>query len=458
MELNYMVTVIDALPGKGKSSYIIDYMKTHTNNKYIYVTPLLSETERVEEQVDKVTAISNELSKALSMPKREIVNLMISSDESIAISHALFESFNEDTIQNISDRGYTLIIDETVSCITPVSFSAKEIQILDDNNALVKTKAKNGATRVVWNPDTSLRATRLEKMYRKYFNSAKEIYLGNDNKIMVCSLPDGIYEAVEKAFVLTYNFIGTDMEAYFKFHNIEYEMKTIKDNKISDFVCVDNGSEFKSLINIIDHKVNRVGDKHGNSNKTPLTKGWYLNASENQLKKVSDSTYNYFHNICKAQSCDNLVTVFEDSEIYEYIEDEYQGVFRKELGQKSIKSKILRAPFNTVGRIPKDVDKHSEEYRKRQCFIPCNSRATNLYSDRHNVAYLVDMRQPPTIEHFFNSFKIDIDGEVFSLNAMIQVVWRSAIRKGEKINLYVPSPRMRHMLLLWLGYSEEGLF
>ena len=455
MEVNYMVTVIDALPGRGKSSYIMDYMNTY-KDKYIYVTPLLSETERVEERVDNITAISNELAKELKLPKREIVNLMVSSGESIAISHSLFESFNEHTISLIKGKGYTLIIDETVSCITPVSFSAKEIQILDDNNALIKTEAKNGATRVVWNPETSLKATRLEQIYRKYFNSAKEIYLGNDNKIMVCSLPDGIYEAVSKAFVLTYNFVGTDMEAYFKFHNIEYEMKTIRDGKISDLISVEDGSEFKDLINIVDNRANKIGVKHGNSRKTPLTKGWYTSATDEQLESVKRNTYNFFHNITKSKSSDNLVTVFEDSDIIEYIEDEHDGVFQKEVGRKSIKSKILRAPFSTVGKIPKDMDTNSDEYRKKQCFIPCNSRATNLYSDRHNVAYLVDMRQSPTIQNFFSSFNIEIDGEVFSLNAMIQVIWRSAIRKGEGINLYVPSTRMRHMLLEWLGYDEKG--
>ena len=41
------VTVIDCIPGSGKTSWGIDYMNTNTNKKFIYITPYLDEIQRV---------------------------------------------------------------------------------------------------------------------------------------------------------------------------------------------------------------------------------------------------------------------------------------------------------------------------------------------------------------------------------------------------------------------------
>lgn len=41
------------------------------------------------------------------------------------------------------------------------------------------------------------------------------------------------------------------------------------------------------------------------------------------------------------------------------------------------------------------------------------------------------------------------DKELWALYNMIQFVFRSRLRKGETINLYVPSRRMRELLERW---------
>ena len=39
---------------------------------------------------------------------------------------------------------------------------------------------------------------------------------------------------------------------------------------------------------------------------------------------------------------------------------------------------------------------------------------------------------------------------VYALNMLVQWVWRSAVRDGQKIRLYLPSQRMRNILYEWL--------
>ena len=46
--------------------------------------------------------------------------------------------------------------------------------------------------------------------------------------------------------------------------------------------------------------------------------------------------------------------------------------------------------------------------------------------------------------------------DVFALSEMVQWIWRSAIREGNPINIYVPSSRMRSLLQRWLNDEFEN--
>ena len=46
------------------------------------------------------------------------------------------------------------------------------------------------------------------------------------------------------------------------------------------------------------------------------------------------------------------------------------------------------------------------------------------------------------------------DKDLWALSTMLQFIFRSRLRKGESINLYIPSSRMRGLFKLWL----EGEF
>ena len=83
-------------------------------------------------------------------------------------------------------------------------------------------------------------------------------------------------------------------------------------------------------------------------------------------------------------------------------------------------------------------------------FLPCNSRATNDYKDRHNLAYTVNRYVNPMIERYFRQHGGQVDQNKYALCEMIQWIWRSAIREGEEIYIYIPSSRMRNLLIEWL--------
>jgi proteasome lid subunit RPN8/RPN11 len=83
--------------------------------------------------------------------------------------------------------------------------------------------------------------------------------------------------------------------------------------------------------------------------------------------------------------------------------------------------------------------------------VSFNARATNEYADRKYLAYCVNVFINPILGQFFNLKNIDIDEDGYALSEMIQWIWRSAIRKGEDIYIYIPSSRMRNLLKEWLN-------
>ena len=50
----------------------------------------------------------------------------------------------------------------------------------------------------------------------------------------------------------------------------------------------------------------------------------------------------------------------------------------------------------------------------------------------------------------FTTNNIAVDEDGYALSEMLQFIWRSAIRNGEEIWVYIPSIRMRNLLKQWI--------
>ena len=118
---------------------------------------------------------------------------------------------------------------------------------------------------------------------------------------------------------------------------------------------------------------------------------------------------NYFRNISDSKSGETLWTVYEDREDW------------------------LKGKGYTKG------------------FTACNLRSTSEYRDRKYLAYCVNIHLNPYYKKYFLSQGAHIDEDKYALSEMVQWIWRSAIRDGEEIWVYVPSKRMRTLLLNWLN-------
>ena len=60
----------------------------------------------------------------------------------------------------------------------------------------------------------------------------------------------------------------------------------------------------------------------------------------------------------------------------------------------------------------------------------------------------------PVVKNFFVKHKITIDEDGYALSEMLQFIWRSAIRDGKEIWIYIPSVRMRSLLKQWINENS----
>ena len=56
----------------------------------------------------------------------------------------------------------------------------------------------------------------------------------------------------------------------------------------------------------------------------------------------------------------------------------------------------------------------------------------------------------------FSRYGVSVDNDAFALAEMLQWIWRSAIRDDKSINIYIPSERMRNLLIGWLAFVAHA--
>lgn len=83
--------------------------------------------------------------------------------------------------------------------------------------------------------------------------------------------------------------------------------------------------------------------------------------------------------------------------------------------------------------------------------VPFNERATNQYRDRYVLAYMVNVYEHVIMKTWFQSKGAKCDDDQYALSTLLQWIWRSRIRDGKDIYLFLPSQRMRDLLKNWLN-------
>ena len=388
--------------GSGKTSAAINYINgTDEDTKILYITPYLTEVKRIIEcckdkhfkQPDSYSTKINGI-KYLLENKRNIVS-----------THALFSLFDDEIIDLAYTNNYILIMDEVADVIEPYEIKKSDLDTILEKYAKVE---ENGL--LIWNDDT-YDGDKFLKERNLCDLGCLAIY---GNIAMLWLFPVTTFKAFRDIYILTYMFDAQTQKYYYDYYGIEYEYLYVDGDDTSNFHFTKettkyNSPDYSKLIHIVDSgRINQIGDIEG-----ALSKSWYKRNKDNKLiSQLKNNTSNFFKNYTKTKSNENLWTTFKD----------YHNLIS------------------------------GKGYAKG--FLSSNTRATNEFRNRIAVAYLINKFFNPCVKNFFTTHNINVNEDAFAVSEMLQFIWRSAIRDGKEIWLYIPSFRMRELLTRWINENK----
>lgn len=385
--------------GAGKTMAAITMMNEEKGTKFLFVTKFLSEVERIKEACRERDFVEPQHYKD---GKLSNLNSLLAEKRNVASTHALFYKYSEETLDAVKKGEYTLILDEVVDVLTFASLAEYDVKSLFDFGY-----AETEDGRVVWLNDDYPPSG----VFGKIKESIETCFVTRENnQLLVWTLPLELFTAFKEVIVLSYMFDAQLQYYYYKLSGVEIEYLGVeRRNGIYRFTNARNSNRvLLPKINILeDDRVNLIGD-----DRFALSSSWYKRAASGQapysLLDVKNNIYNVFNNKFKSKSSKNLWTTYKD----------YQPLLA------------------------------GSGYKKG--FLECSARATNDWADRNHLAYCVNVFMNPNIKHYFYTRGCAVDEESWSLSEMVQWIWRSSVRKGEEIWVYIPSSRMRWLFSDWV--------
>lgn len=419
--------VYDAMMGSGKTTRIIEEIRTaEKEQNFLYITPLLDECHRIAGTTydvddalkrplittEDATSVHYEYEDDAPLKDRrfkhpsykggnkaESLQYLLKNKENIVSTHQLFMNLTPNMLEEAKD--YTLVIDETIQVYDVYTeHTSVELEALfrlgwikvDDDNITLR-----------FNRD-SFGENGGDPSGTKYENLATMCDLGQllyvDQKLIVWELSIDTLKSFKEVWIATYMFEGSQMSAYLKSYGVKYELIRFGNKP----------SQIKHLVNISTNKhINAIGDKN-----TALSSSQFKLNKKALCEQLAKNVDNYFRNHAKGKKADRLWTSFKE-------------------GSSAIAG-----------------TRYKEEW------LAFNTKATNEYKDRFNLAYLLNLYPNPMVVKASAMKGYPVKEEIFALSEMVQWIWRSAIREGNEINIYVPSSRMRTLLQRWLNDEFEN--
>lgn len=411
-----MVRVCDAIMGSGKTSATIGYINAHPEKKFLYITPYLPEAERIKNNCPQADFVepSDRIPEFLFSKAMHTLGL-IQQGRNITSTHQCLMYYTPETIKLLKENGYCIIIDEEVTVLQ----ADKQIAYSDIQLAIDAGYVYEAAPDEYRRTDKPYDGGVFSHMFR-LMASRPLVY--NKSKQNGCVwywlFSKELLEAVDDVFVLTYLFKNSEMDLFMQINNIPYVNIGIRRTEGGGYIFSDKPEyvpdyvyRLKDMIHIDDgQRINSVGDM-----KHALSMNWYKSKTDG-VNQVRCNLMNYF---------------------------------QKRSGDIPAQERMCGTYKEYWGRI------RGKGYWNSS--VVFNAKATNQFSHCRALAYPINLFANGDIVHYYASKGVIFDNDHYALSTMIQWIWRSAIRNGEEISLYLPSKRMRDLLTEWIEKTSKGI-
>ncbi|MHA6150193.1 hypothetical protein [Bacillus subtilis] len=401
------VKVIDSIMGSGKTSAAIDMINNSgTDENFIFITPYLDEVDRIKKNISSKQIYEPKVKKKgdKTQYKFESFHELLSQNKNIVATHNLFKNANDETKELILSGNYTLILDEVMEVVEQLRVKKHDLTTLFESKLIY---VEGGF--VKWNEE--------KKDYETRYDDIRDMALNNNlmyfkDNILIWNFPADIFKLFKEVYILTYMFDAQIQRYYYDINNIKYQ-KYVSEFIDGQYRFTKHNTEYESILKA--QLRNKIKIYEGNLNTVgqldySLSSNWYKNKSPYTIKKVKNNVFNYFNNIVKSSSDEAMWTTYSEH-----------------------KNKVKGNGY-TKG------------------FVSCNARATNDFKHKKHLVYTINRYVNTVLYNYFKEkYQITIDQDAFALSELVQWIWRSAIRDGDEITLYIPSLRMRELLIEWLN-------
>ena len=393
------VRVVDARMGRGKTSAAIRYMDENAGKKrFIYVTPYLAEVDRIcdacgFDQPDDETST-----------KLATIKQLMDKGRNIATTHSLFYNMDEGCIDLIQSMGYCLIVDESLNVLSKSQLPSGDITLL---TKFCTTLNEDGT--LTWTLDD------YDGVFNSIMEQAKHGSLHYIDGFLYNLMNPELLTSFSEVWMLTYLFDGQLERAYLEYFDIPYEIwgvDTTNGHRFAPGPDKPEPIDYGKLIDIImDENMNEIGDNRFALSATSMQG---LPYKDKYIRRLRGNLNRFMCDYAGVPACERLWTT-------------YKGC-----------ADLL--------------DQRSHRYRSQ--FLQVSARATNEYRNCSALAYMANRFVDPNYPKFFARRGVNIDHNQFALSELLQWVWRSRIRDGKPIKLYIPSSRMRKLLIDWIEENK----
>lgn len=426
------VKVVDAIMGSGKTTGMFKLMGdgySKEGKKYFYVSLFNSEVGdgntktkgRIHEELDYMDF---RMPRNVGQGKKQNIKDLMKKGHNISTTHASFRSFDKEAIDLMVEKGYTLVIDESLDCIT----TYEDLKVFDLNLLIgmeyISVSEDDG--KLTWTGED------ITEEDTKFFDVMKlcnteSLYKYGDDLIM-WEYPPLLLKMLEEVYVITYLFEGSIMCSWMNKNGILYEKMSHSklglrpEHEIKQSIR-DNLELLKSTA------VQSIRQEKTSTKEHQFSSGWYkrnciTDGSKDENKQLLPAT-------------DMMIKM-----------------------RKAIESTVSRTKssnrtmfWTTFKSYKKGLSGKGYKQTPRnglEPFLACNTKATNDYRDHTLCVYSVNVFKTPIEVSYLKSRGIEFDNDLYSLSEMIQFIFRGSIRKGEHMKLLVFSDRMENLLMEWL--------
>lgn len=393
--------------GVGKSSSSIAYINAHPEKRFIYITPYLDEANRIKQGCAGARFVEpSNRRREYHFRKVEHTAALIREGRNITSTHQAFKGYTQEMLEDIRRQHYTLIIDENVDVLEPMDFHPEDLQIAVDEGYVVEKNYVYTLGDREYNG----------KAFRELISwlKSREILRIDDKdgqSLFYWALPPDLLTSFDDVFILTYMFEGQSLHHFLQIYNLQFSYIGVHRTEDGGY-CFGEApgyvpeyvSHLKERLHILDDpRLNNVGD-----DRTAMSMNWYKRGGE-EVDQLRRNVSNYFNNIWRDVPADRRLW------------GGYNGSCNKIRGKGYTKA-----------------------------FLTFNAKATNEYRDRDCLVYISNIYMNVNEKMFYEAHGIKVDEDAYALSIMVQWVWRSAIRDGGEVNLYIPSKRMRTLLTNWI--------